>query len=135
MSFHIHVLHGRPRWLSWMRVQLVIRRLRVRPSPGRQHSFGEIDHEIFSTVILSLPLIQEQKLSVSGGRMCTILFNLFLGDYACPVIVWLGKLTALDTAVKPQHKQTFTYSYSVTNVNPILVIIGLQYRSEHIYSQ
>ena len=29
------------------------------PSRGRQHSFVEIDHEIFSTVILSLPLIQE----------------------------------------------------------------------------
>ena len=26
---------------------------------GRQHSFVEIDHEIFSTVILSLPLIQD----------------------------------------------------------------------------
>ena len=33
---------------------------------GRQHSFVEIDHEIFSTVILSLPLIQEGQLSVSG---------------------------------------------------------------------
>ena len=32
-------------------------------------------HEIFSTVILSLPLIQEGKLSVSGKRMCTILVN------------------------------------------------------------
>ena len=30
----------------------------------------EIDHEIFSTVILSLPLIQEGHLSVSGKRMC-----------------------------------------------------------------
>ena len=30
---------------------------------GRQHSFVEIDHEIFSTVILSLPLIQEGQLS------------------------------------------------------------------------
>ena len=29
------------------------------PRLGRQHSFVEIDHEIFSTVILSLPLIQE----------------------------------------------------------------------------
>ena len=28
----------------------------------------EIDHEIFSTVILSLPLIQEEQLSVSGER-------------------------------------------------------------------
>ena len=33
----------------------------------------EIDHEIFSTVILSIPLIQEGQLSVSGERMCTIL--------------------------------------------------------------
>ena len=32
----------------------------------------EIDHEIFPTVILSLPLIQEGQLSVSGERMCTI---------------------------------------------------------------
>ena len=31
---------------------------------GRQHSFVEIDHEIFSTVILSLPLIQKGQLSV-----------------------------------------------------------------------
>ena len=28
------------------------------PRRDRQHSFVEIDHEIFSTVILSLPLIQ-----------------------------------------------------------------------------
>ena len=65
------------------------------PCRGRQHSFVEIDHEIFSTVILSLPLIQEGQLSVSGERMCTILVNR-LEDYACPVNVWLGKLTALD---------------------------------------
>ena len=43
--------------------------------PGRQHSFVEIDHEIFSTVILSLLLIQEDQLSVSGERMCTIQYN------------------------------------------------------------
>ena len=42
---------------------------------GRQHSFVEIDHEIFSTVILSLPLIQEGQLSVSGEEMCTVLVN------------------------------------------------------------
>ena len=65
------------------------------PRRGRQHSFVEIDHEIFSTVILSLPLIQEGQLSVSGERMCTILVNR-LEDKACPVNVWLGKLTALD---------------------------------------
>ena len=45
------------------------------PRRGRQHSFVEIDHEIFSTVILSLPLIQEGQLSVSGERMCTLLVN------------------------------------------------------------
>ena len=65
------------------------------PRRGQQHSFVEIDHEIFSTVILSLPLIQEGQLSVSGERMCTILVNR-LEDKACPVNVWLGKLTALD---------------------------------------
>ena len=45
------------------------------PRRGRQISFVEIDHEIFSTVILSLPLFQEGQLSVSGERMCTILVN------------------------------------------------------------
>ena len=45
------------------------------PCQDRQHSFVEIDHEIFSTVILSLPLIQEGQMSVSGERMCTILVN------------------------------------------------------------
>ena len=48
---------------------------RFNPRRGRQHSFVEIDREIFSTVILSLPLIQEGQLSVSGKRMCTILVN------------------------------------------------------------
>ena len=42
---------------------------------GQQHSFVEIDREIFSTVILSFPLIQEGHLSVSGERICTILVN------------------------------------------------------------
>ena len=45
------------------------------PRQGRQHSFVEIDHEIFSTVILSFLLIQEGQLSVSGERMCKILVN------------------------------------------------------------
>ena len=55
--------------------------LTVFQSRGRQHSFVEINHEIFSTAILSLPLIQEGQLSVSGERMCTILVNR-LEDYA-----------------------------------------------------
>ena len=45
------------------------------PCRGLQHSFVEIDHEIFSIVILSLPLIQEGQFSISGERTCTILVN------------------------------------------------------------
>ena len=40
------------------------------PRRGWQHSFMEIDHEIFSTVILSLPQIQVGQLAVSGEREC-----------------------------------------------------------------
>ena len=36
------------------------------PPPGRQLYFVEIDYEIFSTVIRSLPLIQEEQLSISA---------------------------------------------------------------------
>ena len=54
------------------------------PRWGWQHSLVEIDHKIFSTVILSLQLIQEGQLSVSGKRMCTILVN-SLEDKACPI--------------------------------------------------
>ena len=35
----------------------------------------EIDHEIFSTVILSLPLIQEGQMSVSAKECAQILVN------------------------------------------------------------
>ena len=56
-------------------VRLETWRSRFKPCRGRQHSFVEIDHEIFSTVILCLPLIQEGQLSVSGERMPTILVN------------------------------------------------------------
>ena len=48
---------------------------RFNPRRGQQHSFVEIDHEIFSVVILFLPLIQKGQLSVSGKRICTILVN------------------------------------------------------------
>ena len=41
------------------------------PCQIRQHYLPEIDHEIFPTVILSLPLIQEGQLSISGQRICT----------------------------------------------------------------
>ena len=52
-----------------MRVRLVIRRSQVRSLLFWQHSFMEIDQEIFFMVILSLLLIQEGHLSVSGKRM------------------------------------------------------------------
>ena len=77
---------------------------------------SQVDHEIFSTVILSLPLIQEGQLSVSGGRMCTILVNR-LEDYACPVNVWLGKLTALDmTPLGWLGRKTSTQTFTSTHV-------------------
>ena len=61
-----------------MRVQLEIRRLRVRQLPGQQH-FVEIDHEISSMTVVSLSLIQEGQLSVSGERMCTSTGQLLRG--------------------------------------------------------
>ena len=45
------------------------------PRRGRQHSFVEKLIMKYFLVILSLPLIQEGQLSVSGERMCTILVN------------------------------------------------------------
>ena len=71
------------------------------------------DHEIFSTVILSLPLIQEMQLSVSGERMRTILVNR-LEDKACPVKVWFGKLTVLAmTLLGIQGHKTLTQTNKI----------------------
>ena len=39
--------------------------------PGRAIYFRGNDHEIFSMIILPLPLIQEGQLSVTGESMCT----------------------------------------------------------------
>ena len=60
-----------PDWVA----QLNARLTGVQEVVGLQHSFVEINHEIFSVVIDSLPLIQEGQLSVSGKRMYTILVN------------------------------------------------------------
>ena len=54
-----------------MCIELMIKRSQVQYQPGPATFLVEIDHEIFSMVILSLPLIQERQLSVSGKRMCT----------------------------------------------------------------
>ena len=59
----------------WCAIRLETGGRGFNPRQSLQHSFVEIDHEIFFTVILSLPLIQERQLSVSGERMCTILVN------------------------------------------------------------
>ena len=84
----------RPRWLSSMRVRLETRRSRVQPQPRSATFFrGDWSWNIFYGH--SLPLIQEGQLSVSGERMCLLLVNR-LEDKACPVNVWLGKLTALN---------------------------------------
>ena len=44
-------------------------------TPARLATFFHIDHEIFYTVILSLQLIQEGQLSVSGKTVWTVLVN------------------------------------------------------------
>ena len=76
-DLHVNKYYSRPRWLSSVYAPSDWRPggRGFNPRRGRQHSFVEIDHEIFPTVILSLPLIQEGPLSVSVERMCTILVN------------------------------------------------------------
>ena len=46
-------------------------------TPIRSATFlsWRFDYKIFSTVILSLPLIQGDHLLISGERMCTLLVN------------------------------------------------------------
>ena len=46
-------------------------KLRGEWSPNPATTLMEIDHEIISTAILSLPLIQERQLVVTGESMCT----------------------------------------------------------------
>ena len=54
----------------------LVTRLWVRPPQGWQHTFfWRFDYKLFSTVSLSLPLMQEGQLSVSDERMCTLLVN------------------------------------------------------------
>ena len=64
-----------PHWLSGMCVQLVIRRSLVQSYPGSATFFHEDGSEMFSTVILSFPLIQEGHLSVSGKKCAQGLVN------------------------------------------------------------
>ena len=43
--------------------------------PAWSHTFMEIDHEIFSTIFLLLPLIQEGRFSVPGESVHLVLVN------------------------------------------------------------
>ena len=55
-------------------LQISVEHLYIHMPHVRQHSFVENGHEIISTAILSLPLIQEGQLSVTSERMCTKLW-------------------------------------------------------------
>ena len=63
--------------------------------PARSHTFIEIDHEIISTVILLLPVIQEGLLSVTSESMCTKYWLNALSSLQRKKKVWLGELTVL----------------------------------------
>ena len=84
------------------------------------------DHEIFSAVNLSLLLIQEGQLSVSGERMCTIPVNRLVSDQACPVEVWLGKLTELDmTTLGWLGRKTSTQTIFRLTIHPSVMLATL----------
>ena len=53
-----------------------------------QHSFMQTGHEIISTVILSIPLIQEWQLSVTSERVS--LSTRKLPGMFCSGTVWIG---------------------------------------------
>ena len=58
----------------------------------QQHSVLVLDHEILSTVILSLGLVQEWKCQFLAEECAQILVNCL----SLSGKVWLGKLTTLD---------------------------------------
>ena len=73
VGLHMHKLI----WACASVLPLSVAQLDVRPTGGLdpcwvwQNPFFETDYEISSTVILSVLLIQEVKLSVSGESKCT----------------------------------------------------------------
>ena len=76
VHYDLHILYMFKGNFSLASVTLLDARSTGDQEVAVRHSFGNIlswrsDHEIFSTIILSLPLIQEGQLSVSGKRMCT----------------------------------------------------------------
>ena len=87
----------------------MIRRSRIDPATFLR------DHEIFSTVILSLPLIQEGQLSVSGERMSARTGwphrGLDMSRKSVVSVNWRAQhnLNNLDWAVKLQTSQTINF--------------------------
>ena len=61
-SYHTHPKFKQGQW------PVSVAHLEAR-LPGQQRSFMEIDHEIFFTVILSLPLIQEKRKNVHSTSL------------------------------------------------------------------
>ena len=98
-SQHIHKVWSESSlgcWLSWMHGRLVIRRLKVRPPSGRQHSFVEIwswnifyDHSLLSA--------DSRRAVVSFWRKNVHNTGNRLEDSTWPH--WV------DWAIKPQHKE------------------------------
>ena len=64
-------LKGCARLLGRVCIRRVFRRSWVRSSSLAEHSFVAVGHEIITTAILSLLLVQAGQLSVTGKRMCT----------------------------------------------------------------
>ena len=72
----------------------------------------EICHEIISTTILSIPLIQARKLSVSGQRMVNRLGGL-PRNHVVRITDHLDMTIVVDWDVKAQLKQTSTVIVSL----------------------
>ena len=67
------------------------------------HTFEEIDHELFSTVILLLSLIQEGLVSVTGESMCNK-YWLIAGKSIIRFTNHLDMTITVDWDVKQQIK-------------------------------
>ena len=66
----------------------------------------EIGHEIISTAILSIPLIQVGQLSVTGERMCTKYWLTLRSKPAQRLTDRLDMTIVVDWDVTQQNKQT-----------------------------
>ena len=87
---------SRPLWLSWMCIQLVIRRFRVHSQLGWAiFFFMLIDHEKCLRSFSPFPLFKKGSCQFLA-KECTLILVNSLEDKACPWKAWLCKLTALD---------------------------------------